>query len=140
KGNVEALVTEAGVMPADTTAEGDVAATREAIRRVTPKPVRWLVNTDLNAEHTGGDAYFLAHNALLVGRREPAAPAEPRGVGLAFDSQMRLFPGGVEARILAVEPKAHTASDVVVFLPSEKVLHVGDLFTPGSYPAIDPKA
>ena len=129
-GNVGALVTEDGVLLVDTPAEGDVAAALEALRRVTPKPVRWLVNTDRHPEHTGGNAYFLAHNA----------PAEPRGLRLTFDSQMRLFPGGVEARILAVEPKAHTASDVVVFLPSEKVLHVGDLFTPGSYPAIDPKA
>jgi glyoxylase-like metal-dependent hydrolase (beta-lactamase superfamily II) len=139
-GNVGALVTEDGVLLVDTPAEGDVAAALEALRRVTPKPVRWLVNTDLHPEHTGGNAYFLAHNALVAGRREPAAPAEPPGVRLAFDSQMRLFPGGIEARIIAVEPKAHTASDVVVFLPSEKVLHVGDLFTPGSYPAIDPKA
>ena len=100
-GNVGALVTEDGVLLVDTPAEGDVAAALEALRRVTPKPVRWLVNTDRHPEHTGGNAYFLAHNALLVGRREPVAPAEPRGLRLTFDSQMRLFPGGVEARILA---------------------------------------
>ena len=103
-GNVGALVTEDGVLLVDTPAEGDVAAALEALRRVTPKPVRWLVNTDLHAEHTGGNAYFLAHNALVVGRREPAAPAEPHGVRLAFDSQMRLFPGGVEARIGHMTP------------------------------------
>ena len=50
---------------------------------------------------------------------------------------MQLFPGGVEVRIFSVGHKAHTGGDVVISLPAEKVLYVGDLYRAGSYPIID---
>jgi glyoxylase-like metal-dependent hydrolase (beta-lactamase superfamily II) len=50
---------------------------------------------------------------------------------------MRLFPEGVEVRILALEHRAHTGGDIVVFVPDEKVLLTGDLYGPARFPDID---
>jgi glyoxylase-like metal-dependent hydrolase (beta-lactamase superfamily II) len=110
------------------------------------------VNTHHHEDHTRGNAYFSEHNAAIIGGREfgraDEKPAEVDSTEqkskptsaetqLVFGRQVRLFPGGVEVRIFAAEHRAHTNRDVVVLLPSEKVVHVGDLFIPGSYPAID---
>jgi glyoxylase-like metal-dependent hydrolase (beta-lactamase superfamily II) len=133
--NLGALVTDDGVLLVDAPPERDAAAPLEALRKVTAKPVRWLVHTRPPADAA---EYAPLQGGVLLARRVPGpAPAAAR---LSFDSQMRLFPGGIEARILALDSKAHTAADVVVFMPAEKVLHVGGLFTPGSYPAIDTRA
>ena len=56
---------------------------------------------------------------------------------ILFGRQMRLYPDGVEVRLFALQQKAHTGCDVVVYLPAEKVLQVGDMYMTGSYPEID---
>jgi hypothetical protein len=56
---------------------------------------------------------------------------------ILFGRQMRLYPDGVEVRLFALQQKARTGCDVVIYLPAEKVLQVGDLYMPGSYPEID---
>ena len=51
-------------------------AALEAIRAVTDKPVRWLVNTHMHPDHVFGDQVFKAAGATIVAhRREPAALA-----------------------------------------------------------------
>jgi glyoxylase-like metal-dependent hydrolase (beta-lactamase superfamily II) len=151
-GNVGAVISDDGVLLIDTPPAGEIPPMLEALKRVTTKSVRWVVNTHQHEDHTRGNAYFLEHNATIIGgpefRRVDEKPAEGEnkeqkskptsaGTQLIFGRQVRLFPGGVEVRIFASEHRAHTNRDVVVWLPSEKVLHVGDLFLPGSYPAID---
>lgn len=139
----------------------------EALKRVTAKPVRWVVNTNYHEHHTGGNAHFSGQSVPLIASRElkrlldsqpkPArksASAAGRqaettrqaqdgsadaasGAQFTFRRQMRLYPGGVEVRLFAVEHRAQTAGDLVVFLPAEKVLQVGDLFVGASFPGID---
>ncbi len=74
-----------------------------------------------------------ANERVVEARIRPAGPS-PR---FAFERQMRLFPAGVEVRIVALRHRARTAADVVVFLPADKVLHAGELFTPRAFPEID---
>jgi len=145
--NVGALVTEDGVLLVDTPSAKDVPVSLEALKRLTPRPVRWVISTHEHEDHTGGNSYFLEHNAAVIGSRRPLRPGEaetandkgsPRKSPLfAFGREMRLFPGGIEVRVMAVEHPAHTAADVIVLIPSERVLQIGDLFMAGSYPEID---
>jgi cyclase len=156
EGNVGAVVTDDGVILIDTQRERNVPQVLEALRRVTVRPVAWVVNTHHHEDHTGGNAYFLTRNIPVIGSRETllllerrtgealvAAPGE-RSASLpdlplrfSFRRQMQLFPGGVDVRISSVGHKAHTGGDVVISLPAEKVLYVGDLYRAGSYPIID---
>ena len=117
------------------------------------KPVRWVVYTDYQRFRAGDSAAFQKLDALIIGSKEQdrlaaslpatdpslgAQPAQTRpNPRFLFNRQLHLFPAGIEVRILAVRYKARTAGDVVIFVPSEKVLEVGDLFTPSSYPLID---
>src|SRR5271166_6561097 len=41
-----------------------------AIRKIGPEPIRFLVNTHLHVDHTGGNANFVKMGALLFGREE----------------------------------------------------------------------
>jgi cyclase len=156
EGNVGAVVTDDGVILIDTQRERNVPQVLEALRRVTGKPVAWVVNTHHHEDHTGGNAYFLTRNVPVIGSRETllllerttgeapvAAPGERNAslpdspLRFSFRRQMQLFPRGVEVRIFSVGHKAHTSGDVVISLPAEKILYVGDLYRAGSYPIID---
>lgn len=151
--NTGAVITAEGVLLINPPPEAEVPAALNALKAVTSKPVRWVVSTDYQQARLGEMQTFLKQGAAIIGSKEldrlaiaapagdpgqtPApAPARPDPRFL-FGSQLHLFPAGIEVRILAVKQKARTAGDVFVFVPSEKVLEVGDLFTLGSYPAID---
>ncbi len=155
--NVAAVVSDDGVLLIDPPGGSDPVDVLDAIRRLTPRPVRWVVNTDYRLGRSGGAERFVEQGALLLGSRQiyelgattqpgpqespqqelkAARPADS-AARLVFEQQMRLFPGGVEVRIVAVRYKAHTGGDVVAFVPAEKVLFVGDLYVAGSYPDID---
>jgi glyoxylase-like metal-dependent hydrolase (beta-lactamase superfamily II) len=143
---VAAVVTDDGVLIINPPDEPGVTAAVEALRRLTQKPVRWMVATDYRFALSKGASYFGEHGAVLLTSKEQAdvlssLPGEDStsaaGDRLIFGSQMHLFPGGVEVQIFGVRKRAHTGGDVVAFVPSDKVVVVGDLYTAGSYPDID---
>src|SRR5271154_3014198 len=41
-----------------------------ASRKISPEPIRFLVNTHVHIDHTGGNANFVKMGALLFGREE----------------------------------------------------------------------
>ena len=159
--NFAAVVTADGTLLVDPPRPGAGPAL-EALQRLPSRPVRWVVNTDYHFYCSGGAEPFVEQGALLLGDKRlealaagaggspalglvPPLPTSDPKAGLARDSavhllfehQMRLFPGGVEIRVFAVEPKARTGGDVVIFIPSEKILIAGDLFVAGRFPEID---
>lgn len=151
--NIGAVITGEGVLLIDPPPEPEIPAMMNALKAATSRAVRWVVSTDYQQAQTGGVATFLKQGAAIIGSKEldrlaasiviaypsqtvPQIQARPSPRFL-FSGQLHLFPTGIEVRILAVKSKARTAGDVVVFLPSEKVLEVGDFFTPGSFPVID---
>ncbi len=158
---VGAVVTDGGVLLVNPPAQPQLTDVLGALKAVTSKPPNWVVNTDYSYERDGGSnelaqqgASILESKALrhLAGRKveTPALPAgskDKEGTSdgkaretaqrLVFDRQVRVFPDNLEVRVFALQSPAHTGGDVVVFIPAEKVLIVGDLFASGSYPVID---
>lgn len=164
--NVGAVVTDEGVLLINPPAEPELTEMRTALRLVSDKAVRWVLGTCHSYERSGRLAQWADQGIVVLGsiglwktvssttdqsfstiqgspaqvyrpRYEPAAGDALPVVRLEFERQIHLFPAGIEVRILGLQQRAHSAGDVVVYLPSEKVLHVGDLFTPGRYPEID---
>jgi hypothetical protein len=164
--NVGAVVTDDGVLLINPPSQSGMSSTLDALKRLTAKPVRWIAGTDYRYIHfsvcssfeeqgavyleslamqdivaAAGDG-IAVENTSAQSRPKESVAAEEHGASatcpqLLFKSLVRLFPAGVEVRLLAIEHKSHSAADVAVFLPGEKVLFVGDLFEPGFYPAID---
>jgi hypothetical protein len=164
--NVGAVVTDDGILLIDPPSQSALGSALDALKRLTPKPVRWMVGTDYRSASSPICANFEEQGAVFVESRalqdlaaalgkgsavenlpsqtkvKESSAAEVHGTSAAcpqllFKDQVRLYPSGVEVRMFALEFKAHSAADIAVFVPNEKVLFVGNLFEPGNYPTID---
>ncbi len=148
--NVGAIVTESGVLVVNPPAEQQLTTALQALKRVTSRPVRWCVCTDSRHVLAGGAWALARQGTLVLTSRDfmevvrstpPAASGDLASVTprfrIAFKKQMHLFPENLEVRISSLDNKWHEGGSVTVFVPSEKVLMVGDIFTPESYPSME---
>ena len=123
-------------------------ALHEAIRKVTPQPVKHVVNVNSQSHYWLGNDYFrqlgvpiIAHAAagrlmqdLGAGQLQFAKATykeKADGTALAyptetFTERRTLRLGKTEIQLLHFGP-AHTAGDIAVWLPQQKLLFAGDL-------------
>jgi cyclase len=155
-GNVTVQVGPEGVLLVDTSLEQHSPKIVAAIRKLSEKPVFWIINTAVDPDHVGGnDALPKLTNAAVrqnvriiahenVVNRMAAAPrgADPIVPDKLWPNDEYYLPQkdfsfNGEAIIVYHMPAAHTDGDSVVLFRSSNVLSVGDIFTPGRYPVID---
>ncbi|MEW6706401.1 MAG: MBL fold metallo-hydrolase [Pseudomonadota bacterium] len=149
--NAGFVVTRDSVVVID--ALGSPALARELLRqiaRITPKPVSHVLLTHYHADHVYGLQVFKEAGATIVAERhgleylnsEPAQlrlQASRQDLAPWIDEHTRLVPadrwidadldleiGGTAFRLRRVGP-SHTPDDLVVHVPSERVLYAGDL-------------
>ena len=126
---------------------------RAAIATVTPKPVRFILNTHWHGDHTGGNENMASAGAIIVAHdnvrrrmsteqfieafklREPASPAAALPV-ITFSDTISFFLNGDTVRAVHVR-NAHTDGDAVIVFRAANVVHMGDVFFNGMYPFID---
>jgi glyoxylase-like metal-dependent hydrolase (beta-lactamase superfamily II) len=124
-----------------------------AIRTVSARPVRFLVNTHLHGDHTGGNenlgkggAVIFAHENVrkrmsveqfseLFKRTTPAYPKVALPI-VTFTESLTFHLNGDDLVAFHVPP-AHTDGDAVIRFTKANVIHAGDLFFNGMYPVID---
>ena len=94
-----------------------------------------MLNTHQHGDHTGGNAALLAANAEIVIQKNARAnmlagqmPGLPR---ITFSEESQVFLGGKEV-VAHYLGRGHTNGDAVIYFPSERVLHTGDLFVVGA--------
>ena len=124
-----------------------------AIAAITPKPVRFMVNTHWHGDHTGGNEAFAKAGALILAhdnvRKRMASeqvieffkstvPPSPRAALplITFSADTTFHINGDEVHALHV-PRAHTDGDAIVHFVKGDVIHMGDTFFNGMYPFID---
>jgi glyoxylase-like metal-dependent hydrolase (beta-lactamase superfamily II) len=124
-----------------------------AIRAITDKPVRFVVNTHWHGDHTGGNENFGKAGAVIVAHDnvrkrmsteqfnevfKSTTPASPRAAlpVVTFAQSVTLHLNGDAVQVTHVPP-AHTDGDSIVHFTKANVIHMGDLFMNGSYPFID---
>ena len=147
------LVTSDGVLVIDTRqhprAGEELIA---AIRKVTDKPIRWVINSHFHGDHTFGNAAFKAAGATFVAQEETRRLMQkvqakemarrqdyfkghnydPNEVKLilpdvTFSREMTIWLGGREVRLMYLGP-GQQEGDTFVYFP-----HARALFTPGSF-------
>lgn len=124
-----------------------------AIAAITPKPVRFVVNTHWHWDHTGGNENLGRAGALIVAhenvrrrmsteqfvqafnQRVPPSPPEALPV-VTFTESVTFHINGDSLVVLHVPP-AHTDGDAIVFFARANVLHMGDLFVSAGLPFVD---
>src|SRR5436190_11635699 len=142
------VVTDAAVLVAD--GQGDPAATKglvDAVARVTPRPIAYVVIGSDHGDHTGGNAAFPAGVRYLVHPASKAVldrqAAGARGVpgwklpasAELVDDRKTLTLGGEEIQILFLG-RAHTGGDLAVYLPRRQVLFLSEIFLNRVFPAM----
>jgi glyoxylase-like metal-dependent hydrolase (beta-lactamase superfamily II) len=148
--NIGLVVTPAGAVLIDSGATFDSARQiAEAARRVTPQPIRWVINTGGQDHRWLGNGYFRAHGAELIAHANARADMGNRGhdqlqalkavLGAKADGTVPTLPtrwlAGADERLelggVVFEFKhrggAHTPGDMMVWLPQRGVLFTGDV-------------
>jgi glyoxylase-like metal-dependent hydrolase (beta-lactamase superfamily II) len=111
----------------------------EAVKQLSTQPLRFVVNTHMHADHTGGNAYFqelapifAADNVrkwLTSGNevtRDKPSPPEALPI-VTFRGEVTLHLNGEDIRLLTLPP-GHTDGDLVVFFRKANVVATGDVF------------
>lgn len=139
-----------GVLMVDAAYKDSGDRLKAEMAKVTQSQLRYLINTHLHADHTGGnlsfgqDATIIAHpsvkDALSKEQRrgETVTPPFPDWAlpDTLVEGNMNLQFNGENIRITHY-PGGHTGGDLVVFFPNAKVLMLADLLFAGYFPYVD---
>ena len=127
---------------------------KAAIAQVTDKPVKYVINTHLHGDHTGGNQGFWLEGATLVGNKALAEdmlagttnalsgaktpPAPHSSVPtITYADSMKLSIKGRTVQLTHM-PNSHTRGDTAVWIPDANVLDTGDIVSTGMrFPNID---
>jgi glyoxylase-like metal-dependent hydrolase (beta-lactamase superfamily II) len=163
--NAAVQIGDEGVLVVDTMRDASADKMIAAIRALAgDKPIRWIINTQADADHTGGNArvaeagesiiagnftgqvsrnagefaQILAHenvDARMV-KVEPRLPQAALPTDTFFADEFDLFFNG-EAIQVFHQKNAHSDGDVLVFFRKSDVLVAGDTFVTTTFPRID---
>jgi cyclase len=152
--NVAVQVGNEGVLVVDTGATASREALLAAVRELSDRPIRWIVNTSADRDHTGGNetisqagitvngnpAAIVSHENVLARMTAANRPVTEMPLNTFFESGRDFYFNG-EAIFLHHVPNAHSDGDIIVYFRGSDVLVAGDLFvTSQQYPVIDREA
>jgi glyoxylase-like metal-dependent hydrolase (beta-lactamase superfamily II) len=129
------------------------------IRKVTNKPIKYVVNTHTHLDHALGNCVFAKLGATVISHEADRQSLATQGAGilknadqyglkpedmigtviavptLGFSQQLTIDLGGEEVQLIRTLP-SHTAGSLVVYLPAKKLLFSGDILFTDFHPFI----
>ncbi len=154
-GNIGASVGDDGIVIVDDQFAPLAEKIQAALKGITDKPVRFIINTHYHGDHTGGNEYFqkqapiIAHDNVRKRLEEGgkggnggsiSSDHKPAAKGalpiITFDHDVTVHLNGEDIRALYF-PAGHTDGDAVIFFPKSNVVHMGDDFVTYGFPFID---
>ena len=154
-GNIGASVGEDGIVVVDDQYAPLADRIQAALKGITDKPVRFIINTHYHEDHTGGNEFFqkqapiIAHDNVRKRLEEGGVAGnggsvhlehkpQPKGALpiITFDHDVTVHLNGEDIRALHI-PAGHTDGDSVIYFPKSNVVHMGDDFVTYGFPFID---
>lgn len=150
-GNIGASVGEDGIVVVDDQFAPLAPKIEAALKGITDKPVRFILNTHYHGDHTGGNADFSKLGTVVaqdnVRKRlaegseikrfgkTPPAPKEALPI-VTFEHDVSIHLNGEDIRAIHF-PHGHTDGDSVIFFSQSNVVHMGDDFVTYGFPFVD---
>jgi cyclase len=150
-GNIGVSVGEDGIVIVDDQYAPLAPKIEAALKGITDKPVRFIINTHWHGDHTGGNVEFAKLAPIIaqenvrkrlatggkVGRFGKVEPAPKAALPVVtFSERATVHLNGEDIRAIHF-PHGHTDGDSVIFFAQSNVVHMGDDFFNGIYPFID---
>jgi len=123
-----------------------------AVKQITPHPIRFVVNTHVHGDHTGGNENLGKMGAVIFAREElrnrlmnpnpaangtPVPPTPAPGLPtVTYRGRVTLHMDGEEVELIPIQ-RAHTDGDTLVYFHNDNVLMTGDFYRSIGYPNID---
>jgi glyoxylase-like metal-dependent hydrolase (beta-lactamase superfamily II) len=149
-GNIGISVGDDGIVIVDDQFAPLAPKIRAALKGITDKPIKFILNTHYHGDHTGGNAEFskdgpiIAHENVrkrlqtgttTLGQQNPPAPKEALPV-ITFNDRATVHLNGEDIRAIHM-PHGHTDGDAVIWFTQSNVVHMGDDFFNGTFPFVD---
>jgi glyoxylase-like metal-dependent hydrolase (beta-lactamase superfamily II) len=140
-GNVGVSVGEDGVVMIDDQFAPLTDRLVAAIRELTDGEIRFLINTHVHGDHTGGNENMGRMGVQILARDEVRvrlAAQAPEGAlpVLTYSESITIHLNGEEVFAFPVPP-AHTDGDSFILFRESDVIHTGDVFRTTAFPVID---
>jgi cyclase len=165
-GNIAVQIGDQGVLVVDTGLAGTSDKVLAAIRKLSTKPIQYVLNTHVHADHTGGNdairkagatftganvtgnlvdvsvgAQLFAQDNVLQRMSAPSGSEPPVPTANwpteTYISGQKAMSFNNEPVIMMHQPHAHTDGDSLVFFRRSDVIVAGDIFVTTTYPFID---
>jgi len=152
-GNIAISVGEDGVFMVDDQFAPLTPKIKKAIKDISAKPIRFMINTHWHYDHTGGNENLGKEGVVIVAhdnvykrmskdgfikafnKKVPAAPKVALPV-ITFNDEVTFHLNNLEIEVVH-RKNAHTDGDSMVFFKSANIIHMGDTFFNTMYPFID---
>ena len=154
-GNIAVQTGDEGVLVVDTGLAQHADKVLAAIRKLSDRPIRYVINTHFHPDHTGGNEVIgkagtttqgaattiIAHENVLNRMSAPNGKQSPTPTAAwptdtYFPDEKDIFFDG-EPIMLYHDAAAHTDGDTIVFFRRSDVIVAGDIFAINAYPVID---
>lgn len=141
-GNVAASIGDEGILLTDDMFLNMGNKLKAALKTVSDKPIRIILNTHFHNDHIQGNmvlgqtAVIIAHENVrnrLMKKDDPEAQVMLPAV--TFTDSLAVHFNGEDILMLHY-PNSHTDGDAIVYFSGSKVLHLGDMFFFGMFPAV----
>ena len=149
-GNIGASVGPDGIVVIDDQYAPLAPKIEAALKSISDKPLRFILNTHYHGDHTGGNEHFgksapivahenvrkrLASGSTRLGTTVAPSPAGALPI-LTFNDSVTIHLNGEDVRAVHM-PHGHTDGDSVIWFTKSNVVHMGDDFFNGTFPFID---
>ena len=160
-GNVAVQIGEMGVVVVDTGLAQNADKLIAAIRKLSDKPIQYIINTHVHPDHIGGNdavrragvtitganvagnltdatagAQIIAHENVLNRMSAAKLGSDNWPTDTFFDDDKEVYFNGEAVRVHHV-PAAHSDGDSIVHFRRSDVIATGDILTADAYPVID---
>jgi cyclase len=140
-GNIGVSVGEDGIVMIDDQYAPLTDKIVAAIRRISDAEIRFLINTHVHGDHTGGNENMGRMGVLILARDEVRVRLAAQSLEgalpiLTYSDAITIHLNGGEV-YAAPLPPAHTDGDSYIYFRDEDVIHTGDVFRTVAFPIID---